>query len=150
MSARSGGWTGRSRGVAGCAEVAGEDDSVGVGASWVLHVAFDVGGAEQVAGALEADAAGRVLVVDQGVPGFEGHRDDVLVEEVDEALDLSGGVADAEAVGVFEDQGQELGGGFAAEDWAAEAGGQECGDAADVVQVDMGDDQGLDAGGGEA
>lgn len=136
--------------VAGCAEVAGEDDSVGVGASWVLHVAFDVGGAEQVAGALEADAAGGVVVVGQGVPGFEGDGVDVVVEQGDEAFDLGGVVGDAEAVGVFEDQGEELGGGFAADDRAAEAGGQEGGDAAYVVEVDVGDDEGLDAGGGES
>lgn len=100
-------------------------------------------------GALEADAAFEAGGLGDGVPLVEGERDDQAVQQVQVAGDLCGFAGDAEAVGVFEDQRQEFRGGLAAQDRASVAGGQECGDAADVVEVDVGDDQGLDAGDGE-
>lgn len=101
-------------------------------------------------GALEADAAFEGGSSGDAVPLLVRQRDEPAADDFQEAGDLGGVVGDAEAVGVFEDEGQEFCGGFAAQDRAVEACGQECGDAADMVEVDVGDDQGLDAGDVEA
>lgn len=56
---------------------------------------------------------------------------------------------DADLEDIFQQQRQQPGARFAAEDRAVETGGQQVGDSADVVEVDMADDQGAQVGDGK-
>src|SRR5690606_1996469 len=115
----------------------------------VVQIALRIGRAEDVAGALQADAGAQLGLIDQGEPGLVGQGDQALFDELEVALDLLLVAADAEAEGVLQHDGQQLGGGLAAQDRAFEAGGQQPGDAADVVDVHVGGDQGANAVEGE-
>ncbi|MCY1295848.1 hypothetical protein D9M70_452080 [compost metagenome] len=139
-----GGLRGRQqRGVAG-AEVAGEDHAFPFTALGIAQVALDVGGAEDVPGALQADARLQFGGVDQRVPGAVGERHEALLDEFQVVFQLLRVAAESELEGVFEDQRQQLCRGFAAEDRPLEAGGEQVGQAADVVDVHMGQQQGLE------
>jgi hypothetical protein len=106
-----------------------------------FDVHFHVGGAEDVAGALEADADVVAFVVDEGVPGLVFERDEAAVHFFEEALDELAVAREADLQGVFDHQRQQPGRGHGAEDRAPVAGGEQVRQAADVVDVHVGDDQ---------
>ncbi|CAM4154196.1 hypothetical protein PSRE111525_27885 [Pseudomonas reidholzensis] len=103
-----------------------------------------------MAGAPQADATLQVNPLDQAVPSVKGDGGDQAVQTLEKTCDVLRLAADAKPEGIFEDQGQQFGGGLAAEDRALVTGGEQCRDAADVVEVDVGDDQRADAADVEA
>jgi hypothetical protein len=86
--------------------------------------------------------------VPAGVKGaWEGNQ--ARPDQIQESPHQGGVTGEADAQGVLQHQRQQPGGGFGAVDGATEAGGDEVGQAAHVVQVAVGDEQGLDAVGVE-
>lgn len=132
-----------------CAEVAGKYDALGGACPGVLEVDLYVRGAEDMAGALQADAGMEFVGVRQGEPVLVRQGDDALLDERDVLLDLFLVAAETEFEGILEDDRQELRGGLAAQDWPVEAGGQQIGNAAHVVDMYVGGDQRLDGIDGE-
>lgn len=98
-----------------------------------------------MAGSLETNPDPTPFLVQYGIPGFVGKRDELLTNFVQELFDqaLVSGKADFE--GVFDDQRQKLGGGFGAVDGPFKARGHQVGQAADVVDMDVGDHEREDA-----
>jgi hypothetical protein len=101
---------------------------------------FDVGRAEDVAGRGELDAQAHSPVMTL-CHCFVGQGDELAADLRQEALDQRLVAGETDLEGVFEDQRQQGGGGLAADDRPAVSGGQQVGDAADMVDVDMTDDQ---------
>jgi hypothetical protein len=128
----------RQQGRVGRAEVAGEDDALPVRS--LRQFAFDVGRAEDVAGRGELDAQAGVAG-DDAVPRFVGQGDELAADLRQEAFDQHLVAGETDLEGVFEDQRQQGGGSLAADDRPAVSGGQQVGDAADMVDMDMTDDQ---------
>ena len=137
------------RGQQGCvasAEVPGKDDPGVLAAQAVVEVALHIGGAEDVPGALQADAQARAGRVHQGEPVLVRQGDEALLDEFQVALQGATVAGDTETEGVFEDDGQQPGGRLAAENGPLEAGRQQVGNAPHVVDVHMGCHQRADGG----
>ncbi|MNU10085.1 hypothetical protein D3C72_2570370 [compost metagenome] len=71
-----------------------------------MQIDFHIGRAEDVPGALQADAANQARAFVQAEPGFVGQGDDALLDQFDVALDLLLIATEAELEGVFEHDGQ--------------------------------------------
>src|SRR5690606_9482277 len=100
---------------------------------------------EYVPSSLQADATAQVRLINQAEPGFVGQGDDALLDHLYIALDQFQVTAEAELEGILEYDGQQLGRRLAAQDRAFEAGGQQIGDASDMVDMDMGRNQRMNA-----
>lgn len=128
----------------GSAQVAGENDARVVARGRVGQVDFDVGRAEDVAGALQADARHKRVGFDQGEPLVVRQGQQALFDPFDIARYLFVVPAEAELECVFEDNGQQLGRRLATEDRPLEPCSQQIGNPPDVVDMHVGDDQRLD------
>lgn len=79
---------------------------------FVEQVHFNVGGAEDVAGALEFDADFSLVVVQNGVPLPVWQRFELLADGVEELVDQPRVPGEADFEGVFDDQWEQFGGGL--------------------------------------
>lgn len=134
--------------VAG-AHVSGEDNAAfvasaglasrtaprGIRAAVVLQFALHVGRAENMAGALQADAQGAALFRDDRLPAVVGQRPQLLLDVADEFPDQSLVSADTDFQRILQYQRQQFGGGLGTVDGAAKAGGDQVGNTAHVVYV---------------
>lgn len=134
-----GGFGGGQQGGMGGAEVAGEEDAGGGAA--LAQVAFDVGGAEDVAGGFESEAQAGVAGGER-VPLAVGEGDGELADAVEHAGDERGVARDADLEGIFDDEWEQVGGGLTTIDGRLEAGGEQVGQAADMIDMYMCDDEG--------
>ncbi|MNJ64920.1 hypothetical protein D3C77_609050 [compost metagenome] len=88
------------------AKIAREDNALFCPGLRIAQVDLHIGGAEDVSGTLQADAAGQLRLVDEAEPGFVGQGDDALLDQLEVALDLFLVAAEAQFEGVFQDDGQ--------------------------------------------
>jgi hypothetical protein len=97
-----------------------------------------------VAGGLELDGQLPPLPRRDLAPPAVGEGDDEAFNALQGLLDQAAVAGDADLEGVFEHQGEENGARLAAQDGSVESGGEQPGNAPDVVEMDVGDDQGAD------
>ena len=105
------------------------------------ELALDVGRAEDVAGALQADPAARVRAAIHQVPLAVGQRADARLHLAEVALDQGAVAAHTHREGVGEHGGQQACRGLAAQDRPLEASGEQPRQAAAMVDVDVGQHQ---------
>ncbi len=90
----------------------------------MLHVAFDIGRTQQMAGALQANATSKTGALDQGVPMLERQWHDKAADKIEVPRHLHGLTADVQFVGIFQHEWQQPRGRLATKDRAAVAGSQ--------------------------
>lgn len=120
------------------AEITGEDHAFVLAARRVGQVDFHIGRAEDMPGALQANARDQLVVLDQSEPVLMRQRHEMLLDSLEVALDLRLVAADVELEGVLQHDGQEPGRRLPAEDRPVEARGEQIGNASDVIDVHIG------------
>ena len=128
----------------GSAQVTGKNDARVVARGRIGQVDFHVGRAEDVAGALQADARHQNVDFGQGEPLVVRQGKQALFDPFDIARYLFVVPAETELERVFEDDGQQPGRRLATEDRPLKPCGQQIGNSPGVVGMPVGDDRRLE------
>lgn len=136
---------GRQQGRVRGAQVAGKDDPFAAVFVGVMYVAFDPGRTQDMPGRLEADAAAQVVPPNHFNPLSIGLATQHRLNHANKPAGQLPVTLHAHQEGILQHGGHQHGRRLGTVHRPLEAGSNQPGQAADMVDVDVGGDQGLDA-----